>query len=44
MADKIRERGEEIPRYHSDFFFADSDFFHIHSDLSGLESGRSVIM
>ena len=27
--------GEEIPRYHS-------DFFRIHSDLSLLESGRSA--
>ena len=38
VADKIREGGgEEIPRYHSDFFF------HIHSDLSLLESCRSGI-
>ena len=43
VADKIREGGrEEIPRYHSDFFFHIQIFFHIHSDLSLLESGRSA--
>ena len=43
VTDKIKGGGGgEILRYHSDFFSQIQIFFHIHSDLSLLESGRSV--
>ena len=39
FADKIGGGGDSAISFR--FFFPDSDFFHIHSDLSLLESGRS---